>query len=42
MARFGVQGAVELAATIGYFAMIAMPLNAFEVDPNPAVPRLII
>ena len=42
VARFGVQGAVELAATIGYFAMIAMPLNAFEVDPNPAVPRLII
>lgn len=33
--HFGVKGTVELAATVGYFAMIAMPLNAFEVDPNP-------
>ena len=40
VARFGVQGAVELVATIGYFAMIAMPLNAFEVDPNPEAPKL--
>lgn len=30
--RFGVQGAVELAATLGYFAMIAFPLNAFEME----------
>ncbi len=30
--RFGVQGTVELAATLGYFALIAFPLNAFEME----------
>jgi 4-carboxymuconolactone decarboxylase len=29
--RLGVRGLVELTATIGYYAMIAAPLNAFEV-----------
>jgi 4-carboxymuconolactone decarboxylase len=29
--HFGVQGVVELATTLGYFAMIAYPLNAFEI-----------
>lgn len=40
LARFGVQGLVELTATVGYYAMIAYPLNAFEVDPMPGVPLL--
>ena len=31
LAHFGTQGVVELAATLGYFAMIAYPLNAFEI-----------
>jgi 4-carboxymuconolactone decarboxylase len=29
--RFGVQGVTELTATIGYYAMLACVLNAFEV-----------
>lgn len=29
---FGVQGLVELVLTLGYFAMIAMPLNAFDME----------
>ncbi|MBI4193859.1 MAG: hypothetical protein HY526_02145 [Betaproteobacteria bacterium] len=33
--RFGVQGLVELVVTLGYFAMIAMPLNAFEIEMSP-------
>ena len=36
--RFGEQGVVELAATAGYYAMLAFSLNALEVmppdDPN--------
>ena len=47
--HFGAQGLVELVATLGYFAMIAFPLNAFEIaasaeqvgerDPNePGLP----
>ena len=31
-AHFGTQGLVELVITLGYFAMIALPLNAFEID----------
>jgi 4-carboxymuconolactone decarboxylase len=30
--HFGAQGALELACTLGYFAMIAFPLNAFEIE----------
>lgn len=30
--HFGVQGLVEVVATLGYFAMIAFPLNAFEME----------
>src|SRR4051794_33994697 len=30
--RFGMQGLVELVVTLGYFAMIALPLNAFEIE----------
>ena len=39
---FGPQGAVEITATIGYFALLAMPLNAFEVDAPAGRPRLSI
>ncbi|OGA50235.1 MAG: hypothetical protein A3F74_16700 [Betaproteobacteria bacterium RIFCSPLOWO2_12_FULL_62_58] len=34
--HFGVQGLVELVVTLGYFAMIALPLNAFEIEMSPA------
>lgn len=30
--RYGVQGIVELVMTVGYFALIALPLNAFEIE----------
>ena len=30
--HFGVQGLVELVVGLGYFAMIALPLNAFEIE----------
>lgn len=30
--HFGEQGLVELAVCLGYFAMIAFPLNAFEIE----------
>ena len=33
-ARLGVQGLVELTATIGYYAMLACTLNAFDVRPD--------
>jgi 4-carboxymuconolactone decarboxylase len=32
LAWLGPQGVVELACTLGYFAMIAFPLNAFEIE----------
>jgi 4-carboxymuconolactone decarboxylase len=31
--RFGLQGLVDLTATIGYYAMIACALNAFGIEP---------
>ncbi len=34
MRRFGVQGLAELAATAGYYGMLACVLNAFEVQPS--------
>ena len=33
--RFGVEGLVELTATVGYYSMLACTLNAFEVEPAP-------
>ena len=33
--RFGTQGLVEFVVTLGYFAMIALPLNAFEMEMTP-------
>jgi 4-carboxymuconolactone decarboxylase len=32
--KLGVPGLVELVSTSGYYAMIAAPLNAFEVQPG--------
>lgn len=34
--HFGAQGLVELVVTLGYFAMIALPLNAFEIGMTDA------
>ncbi|MGH8662803.1 MAG: carboxymuconolactone decarboxylase family protein, partial [Burkholderiales bacterium] len=33
--HFGRQALVELVVTIGYFALIALPLNAFEIEMSP-------
>jgi len=33
-AEFGVEGVVELTATMGYYSLIACVLNAFEVTPT--------
>src|SRR5690349_8321781 len=30
--HFGIQELVELVMTVGYFALIALPLNAFEIE----------
>lgn len=37
---FGVEGVVELTATMGYYSMIACVLNAFEVTPEEGGPEL--
>jgi 4-carboxymuconolactone decarboxylase len=34
--HFGVQALVELVGTLGYFAMIAFPLNAFQMEMSAA------
>jgi len=39
-ARFGLEGLVDLTATIGYYAMIACALNAFAIEPTPGEPLL--
>ena len=33
-ARLGVQGLVDMTATVGYYAMLACTLNAFDVRPD--------
>jgi len=38
--RFGIQGITELTTTIGYYAMLACALNAFEVEAPADAPRL--
>lgn len=38
--RFGSRGLVELVVTLGYFAMIALPLNAFEMTMTDAQKKL--
>jgi len=34
-ARFGDEGFVQLTGTIGYYAMLAMTVNACELEPGP-------
>lgn len=36
--RFGQAGTVELAAIVGYFAMVATSINAHELGIDPALP----
>ena len=38
--QFGIAATVQIAATIGYFVMMAFVLNAFEVDPRADEPEL--
>ena len=38
--RFGDRGVLELTATVGYYAMMACVLNAFQMQPPPGAPRL--
>jgi len=38
--RFGLEGLVDLTATIGYYAMIGCTLNAFGIEPTPGEPPL--
>ena len=40
MDRFGEQGLTDLTATVGYYAMLACVLNAFEVEQPPGTPVL--
>ncbi len=39
-AEWGTPSVVELVATIGYYGMLAMILNAAAVEPAPGAPRL--
>jgi len=36
--RFGERGVTELVATVGYYAMLACVVNAFDVRPDEATP----
>lgn len=36
LARLGADQYVQLSTTIGYYAMLAMTVNAVELEPNPA------
>ena len=40
VALFGVAGAVELTGLIGYYAMVALMLNAAEIEVPPGMPAL--
>jgi 4-carboxymuconolactone decarboxylase len=40
--HFGVRGAVELSACLGYLAMLAFTLNGFEVAPHDGAPELFV
>lgn len=39
-ARLGDRGVVDLTGLVGYYAFVAMTLNAFEVEPPAGAPRL--
>jgi 4-carboxymuconolactone decarboxylase len=36
--RFGVQGVLEVAATVGYYTFLGTLMNAFGVEPDPSRP----
>lgn len=36
VSEIGLEGVVELTVLLGYFALLSMVLNTFEVDPSPA------
>ena len=38
--KFGDQGIVELTVTMGYYGMLAVAMNAFEVEPPQDWPKL--
>lgn len=38
--RYGDQGVIDLAATVGYYAMLGCLFNALEIEPAPGAPRL--
>ena len=40
--EWGTPGVVELVTTIGYYGMLAMVLNAAEVQPDPGTPLLLV
>jgi 4-carboxymuconolactone decarboxylase len=39
-AAYGIQGVTELAATVGYYALLAYVMNALAVEPEPGAPTL--
>ncbi len=39
-ARLGDRGIVELTGLLGYYALVAFTLNAFELEPPPGSPEL--
>jgi 4-carboxymuconolactone decarboxylase len=39
-AAWGIPGVVEMVTTIGYYAMLAVILNAAGVEPDPGTPQL--
>ncbi len=41
LARFGAQGVTDMTATLGYYALLAGVLNAFQVDVGPGVGPLL-
>jgi len=38
--RYGDQGVIDLAATVGYYAMIGALFNALAIEPSPEAPKL--
>ena len=42
MARLGADQYVQLTTCIGYYAMLAMTVNAVELEPNPKHEALVV
>jgi 4-carboxymuconolactone decarboxylase len=40
VATIGLRGVVELVGILGYYTLISMTLNTFEIDPEGRVPEL--